>query len=291
MIRASSFAALPALALALAGCEEAPVPPAPVEAGAPAPALWEVTGGGGQKAWLFGTIHALPDGARWHSAALDEALGQADVLVVEIANLGDGDDAAEAFGKLAFTPGLGPFRARQDAQFNRQLDQLLGNDSPGFASDIEDWAAALQIASAASDDASENGVDRALMDAGKPVVGLESYAAQFGIFDALSPADQQALLDAVVTEEGEDDEAAMRTAWLTGDTGKLEELATSGMLAAPGLRHALLEQRNKMWAARIVPMIVQGKEPFVAVGAAHMLGEDGLPALLAARGMQVRRIQ
>jgi uncharacterized protein len=122
-------------------------------------------------------------------------------------------------------------------------------------------------------------------------VGLESYAAQFGIFDALSAADQQALLRAVIDDDSAEDETAMRAAWLTGDVEALSQLTVTGMLAEPGLRAALLERRNKEWAERIAPMILAGREPFIAVGAAHMLGEDGLPALLAARGMRVRRIQ
>ena len=65
-------------ALALAGCG-APEREWP----APSPALWEVTGADGARGWLFGTIHALPDGVEWRTPALDEALTQAATLVVD----------------------------------------------------------------------------------------------------------------------------------------------------------------------------------------------------------------
>ena len=96
------------LALASCGAPEREWP-------APSPALWEVTGADGARGWLFGTIHALPDGVEWRTPALDEALGDAGTLVVEIAALGDAAAAGEAFEAVSTSPGLPPLLQRVPA--------------------------------------------------------------------------------------------------------------------------------------------------------------------------------
>jgi uncharacterized protein YbaP (TraB family) len=64
---------------------------------APAPALWVVTGKNGEHGWLFGTIHALPDGVEWRTARFERAFAQADVVLVEIGNLADAGEAQRTF--------------------------------------------------------------------------------------------------------------------------------------------------------------------------------------------------
>src|SRR5690606_34099807 len=89
--RALLAGALLPFALLLTACG---APADEVPGSAPSPALWEVEGPEGQAGWLFGTAHALPRGARWRTTAIDGALGQARLLVVEIAELGDAALAA-----------------------------------------------------------------------------------------------------------------------------------------------------------------------------------------------------
>jgi uncharacterized protein YbaP (TraB family) len=59
----------------------------------------------------------------------------------------------------------------------------------------------------------------------------------------------------------------------------------------PALYEALLKRRNQAWAQALVAEMDRPGVELVAVGALHMAGEDGLPALMAARGFQVRRVQ
>lgn len=61
-----------------------------------------------------------------------------------------------------------------------------------------------------------------------------------------------------------------------------------GVLA---VRAALLDGRNRNWAAQIAQRIDNGENVFVAVGAAHMAGEGGVPALLRDMGHAVERAQ
>jgi uncharacterized protein YbaP (TraB family) len=224
---------------------------------------------------------------------VDGALADAGTLVVEVAALGDGDAAADAFDAVSTTAGLPPLLQRVPAAERPALAEALGRaglDEADLAR-TESWAAALLIANGAREGETGNGVDRALLAKGLPVVSLESHAVQFAMFDRLAEADQAVLLSQAARDAGSETELRLAEAWLTGDLAVLKREMEGGILADPELRRALLTQRNQAWAERVAALLGQRRRPFVAVGTGHMLGSEGLPALLAARGYSVRRIQ
>lgn len=282
-----------AAALLLGACREPPPPPPPGN-----PLLWEIADADGQvEGWLYGTIHALPDGADWRDSRTDEAIVAADLLVVEVADLDDREELSRAFAAAGQSAGHPPLAQRVPAE-QRAAIAALAEDTPYSDQDfrqIETWAAALILAQALRTDAeSANGVDRALVEAfrGRRVEQLEGARRQFAIFDGLAEADQRAMLSAVVDESGKSDRSGKAvTLWLTGDEAGLVRESTRGILADPQVRDALLVRRNRDWAAMIEPMLARPERPLVAVGAAHLVGPDGLVALMRAEGYTVRRVR
>ncbi len=286
-----------AFCLLLAACSSEPDYSDPLPA--PSPALWEVTGENGQHGYLFGTIHALPGGIEWRTQPFDAAFAKADQLVVEVDLPAASSRMGGVFERLAESPGLVPITERVDPSYRRPLERLLKAKGLRIAglSTMESWAAALTLAQAYQTGSAANGVDNFLLQnaAGKPIVELEGLEHQLGLFDALPEAEQSDLLEAVVGEldrTGVDELADTRMrVWLAGDTKGLAEELDQGLLADPELREALLVRRNRAWAQRTEQLLQSGKRPFVAVGAAHLVGPEGLPALLTARGYAVKRIQ
>lgn len=278
------------LALALAGCAAEPEPATP--------ALWRVDGAEGQTGWLFGTIHSLERSVLWRSGKVDGALKASDRIVVEVADLADDAGLSKTFAAMSQSPGLSPLSARVTPALRPRLATLMrkaGASERNFAG-VETWAAALSLARAgASRDAAENGVDRAVEAAaeGRPVVELEGAVRQLGLFDALPETEQRDLLNAVLRDAGaiDNESGDLARAWRKGDMAAIEAETRKGLLADPELRAALFTQRNRAWADKVSAMLGKGERPFVAVGAAHMAGPEGLPAMLTAKGYKVTRVQ
>lgn len=285
-------AALAALAaLALFACRA----PEPVR-----PALWQVDGPGGQAAWLFGTIHALPDPVDWRSATVSTAMAASNRVVVEVADLDDKAKAMTLFQQLGTSTGLPPLDERvapgQRAELARVLEQ--GFLSIRHFDTTETWAVALtlnQVTQADSPSANANGIDRAILHdhAGKPLDQFEGLEGQLSLFDRLPEDDQRAMLAAVIASapQARQEVEKLQAAWKRGDVAALAALDGKGMLADPDLRRVLLVGRNQAWMARLKGMMASGGRPFVAVGALHLVGPDGMIAQLQAQGYRVRRIQ
>lgn len=263
------------------------------------PALWEISGPQGERGWLFGTIHRLPGNVEWRGDRINKALDAADMLLVETADAGDNARMARVFSRLATSPGHPPLTMRVKPESRTGLSLLMrraGMDNGDFSS-TETWAAALTLANVAAGNgnAGDGGVDGQLVAqaAGLPVVELEGTEAQLLIFDRLPEEDQRDLLESIVAEAetGNAQADALTSSWMKGDMAAIAAETGQGMMEDPGLRTALLTDRNRQWADRIAALLRKGHRPFVAVGAAHLAGTDGLPAALDAQGWRVRRVQ
>lgn len=285
----------PVLALLIAGCSDAPGGTLP-DGDPPNPMAYEIASDDGAvEGWLVGTIHALPPDTRWQTPAISRAIDSADLLVVEV-RLGEPAQQRAVMAELATTPGLPPLHDRVPTDLRPQLNALLdrGNVSAETFSDQETWVIALGLAAIDAPGQHMNGVDRAMIADfdDRPVRELEGLLGQLSIFDRLPEPEQRAMLAAVVRESANTrrDPERLQRAWLAGDAATIETSTREGFLGNPALREALLTGRNRRWAAALEPVLKKAPRPLIAVGTAHLVGPDGLVALLETKGYRLRRL-
>jgi hypothetical protein len=80
---------------------------------------------------------------------------------------------------------------------------------------------------------------------------------------------------------------AMVAAWARGDTATLSRMSADAFDKDPTLKKGILDNRNKRWVGELKAMLAEPRVYFVTVGAAHLAGPGGVPALMRAAGYRV----
>jgi len=269
-----------------------------------APAMWRVTGGGAE-VYLFGTLHALQPGERWRTQAYDAAYARAGTVWFE-ADLGGADPAT--VGLIVNRYGVDPDRGLSEKLAAADLKALQGETNIERVEHLRPWAAALMLSmqpvlagGAQVQAGADLTVTRQARAGGKRIRTFETLEEQAQMFASLpEPAEVQYLADVIRERHAPRPRPAfsaavpsLETAWLAGDLARLGP-GLVGELAHdnPSLYEVLLKRRNLAWADKLTGEMAQSSGvELVNVGALHMVGPDGLPALLAARGFKVDRIQ
>jgi uncharacterized protein YbaP (TraB family) len=290
--------AQPALATAQAPVAQAPAAQAPA---APRPAIWLLEDED-TKIYLFGTIHILPPGFKWRSAALDRVVDGADELVVETYDKpGEGmwDEAAMLF----FTQEPSPILERVPAEKRDALRAAIAaGPVPIEGYDMmHTWAAAVTLGLASllgeygvEDAKDAPGVEDVLEEvfrkAGKPIGSVEDPIAVLSAMNALTPAVQsQLLLETIETlAAGKQISDGMDSAWAAGDAEKVVVGETDDL--PPAVYDVLIRKRNAAWTSWLAQRLERPGTVLFAVGAGHLAGPDSVQKMLAARGLQARRI-
>lgn len=263
------------------------------------PALWEVSGHG-SKVWLFGSVHVLPQGGFAIEGPLAEAFGEADTVCLEVdtSALPESEITALTLGRAIDPEGrtlfelLGP-----DAERARAMARTAGVELAPFAR-FEPWFVGVTVALLALQQHGyqvEHGVEEIIGKAaerdGKQRCGLETLDEQLGFLDGLEPAMQSEFLLETLAEAGDIDTEmdAMLGAWQRGDTDALARQLEEDFSDYPALEDRLVYDRNARWAQQVSAMLDGSGDVLLVVGALHLVGPRGLPALLAKRGYRVRR--
>lgn len=263
------------------------------------PMLWKIEDGD-SILYLFGTIHILDPQISWRDARLMQAFAGAQEIWFEIDPVKSVDAAAIApYRGLMFDPTRPLSKRLSPEEFARFTKAANALGLPAAQLDsLRPWMAALQLTRAALVRAGADpdaGVDRQLAGevGARPLKTLETLEQQLRFFaDAPEEVEHGFLLSTLdELDEGPGYFQDLVAAWRDGDDARLEQRFLGDMRRAyPQAYDILLKQRNLAWAMILDQEMRKSGSDFVAVGALHLVGPDGVPNLLRAKGYRVTRM-
>jgi len=283
--------------------QAAPVAP---PAAAPAiqgqgPALWVIKDAD-STLYLFGSIHVLRPTTGWASPRVEAAFDSASDIWFEISNPDDQAAVVPLIQQHGLSPQM-PLSTRLTPEEFAELD-VAARTIGATAAQMEPmkpWLAAISLSMAPLVKAGydpKSGVEMALKAraeaAGKPIHGFETLEEQITMIATLPDSVQTDLLRETLKdyEEAVTLLDSMVEAWAKGDVPTLETLVVEDMkTASPELYKVLLVDRNTNWANQIQTLLEGSGTAFIAVGAAHLAGDDSVQSILASRGVTVESVE
>ena len=260
--------------------------------------LWQVRSDKGTT-YLLGSIHLLKKENYPLKKIIDDSFDEAKGLLFEI---DINNSRPEKIHQLMLQKGMNNDGTTLQQNVSKETYALLEDRTKELGLNIaafsllKPWFTALTIQALKLQKLgfdSSFGVDhylaRRAQRAGKPTGGLETTEFQIGLFDQLSVRDQELMLRQTLKQLDLLDQSVDRIvqSWSTGDVDSLEGLLLASMREYPEVYQKLLVDRNRRWLPKIERIIQQGERTMIVVGAAHLVGKDGLISLLRARGYKV----
>jgi uncharacterized protein YbaP (TraB family) len=253
--------------------------------------------------YLFGTIHARPHGAAWGGPEAVRALSEAQEVWTELEFSSAAD---ERTGLLIAQRGVSQNETLSSWLTPEQLAQLRARTVTmsvpfTYIDRMRPWLAALTLSMLPAMQEGyqpQAGADRMLLieaqARGAHPRWFETPEQQVDVLSGMSEgAQRQMLLDALASGDNVvEDFGRLSDAWERGDTRLLERYVIDDLKAQyPDLYATIFRARNAAWVEALDHEMQGAGIDFVAVGAGHLLGEDGLVAQLRARGYSVERVR
>lgn len=265
--------------------------------------LWKITGKGiAAPAYLYGTIHIIPREDFFLTDSTIAALNQATKVAFEF-NLKK---------EMRLLPQL-RMMMRTRMKEDTTLEMLLNERDYAFVkSKIQSRFLPMRFVERMkpmflSDLSNQNlnkGIKKSTMTSyemeflrraksqDKKITGLETAKYQIGIFDSIPYTVQaQMLVEELKKDKGESSKEYKRLVkiYKRQDLEMLTRMATNEDNFG-GYNAMLLDNRNRNWIP-VIEKLIRKDRMFIAVGAAHLVGNKGVIALLRQRGYTVTPVR
>ena len=265
--------------------------------------FWRIEGKGAKPSHILGTFHTADQRVLDLTAEIGEALKAASSVTLErVMTYEDGLKVQEAMalsGRHDLQEILGQ-RLFEKVAVAARAYRLRPADLRG----LKPWAVYFLLGSPPGE-AIRQGMGTPFLDymlqqaaerMGKPVYGLERVEEVFGFFDELSREQEIALVEAALRFNYYVDNhfyKALRYYLRADMDGLMAYFDREYRLEDPALaalfQARFIDERNAVMVRNMQTQLKRGRA-FVAVGAAHLPGEQGVLHLLERRGYRVTRI-
>jgi len=264
--------------------------------------MWQINGAS-NRIYLLGSVHVLRQQDYPIPTAIEKAYQDAEILIMEI-DVDDLDpiEMAGMVNELGVIKDgstlqeiMGPSLYEEAADYASQLDipfLMLAQTEPWLAAITIEQMMVLRIGFNP-----EYGIEFHLSakasEDSKEILGLESVREQLEFLDKLSLSAQRSLLIQTLRESLniEENLDLLIDAWRHGDIDFLEENLLAEMQRYPELYRTLIVDRNEAWVEQIRNLIGEQDDYLIVVGTLHLVGDDGLPALLSEIGITTDQLR
>jgi uncharacterized protein len=262
--------------------------------------LWKATKGE-NLVYLVGSVHLLTKDYYPLSPAMEAAYKDSALLVEEV-------DMGEMLGANAQMQLLGrgmlPAGQSLDTVVSPATMALVNKTVAELGVPVEalktlkPWMAALMLDGLEWQKAgfdAELGLDKHFYDNaradGRQVQGLETVEYQLSMFDGMTLEQQDHMLSESIKELGTEQQSVttVANAWRAGDAPGVERIVLQDLKSDPVMYQRLLVERNRNWLPKIEALFGRPRPSLVVVGAAHLIGPDGLLQMLKAKGYSVEQ--
>jgi uncharacterized protein YbaP (TraB family) len=263
--------------------------------------LWKITGKNLRTpSYLFGTMHVYDNKAFDFSDSVLLNLLACDAFAMEV----HPDSVMNSLVKMIFNQSdqkKNVFKEIFSEKEYKEIDSMLRAKS-GYSLDKLKSPSMAEFALEKNDQKSKDkstfldaylyGIARSNK---KQIIGLENASDQLSIIDHLSPTEIKKIIlsylqnDSSSYKQHSDSYNQLLNIYYSGDIDKIYELMRSTYSFSKEYYDRLITIRNEGMAKNIISSITS-RSTFVAVGAAHLPGNEGLIKLLQKEGYDVTKV-
>lgn len=252
--------------------------------------LWEISGNGLSKSsYLYGTIHMICGNDYLLSDKTKKAFDATNNLVLEV-NLSDPKEMSSA---QQFIYGKEPLSKTLSPQQLNDLDVLLQKRTGMTVKQVDKFnlvslTSLITMKSFGCDDIKMYEMEFIEMakSSSKSIAGFETLQSQM---DFLSSAYTDAEMITMLQESNDENTKKMVQNYIQENLPEIYNDVTAEKVMNEKTRKVLLDGRNENWIV-MMPNIMKEKSTFFAVGAGHLLGEQGVINLLRKKGYTVQPV-